>query len=403
MSASSVPSIDWQSTGLVIPDETAILAGAQTDIDTAFGGGTNPALDTPQGQLASSLTAVIADKNNQIALVANQVDPQYADGRWQDAIGRIYFLTRTAATATVVTCTLTGTIGAVIPAGTLAQDTNGNTYSLLSAVTIGQTGQASGQFQNVVTGPIACPAGTLTQVYQAVIGWDAVTNPTDGAIGQNVESRSDFEYRRKNSVAANGKGTPQAIYGAVFSVANVLDCYAIDNPLPTAVSIGATSYPVKAHSLFVSVVGGTDAAVAAAIFSKKDAGCDMNGNTSVTVYDTSYSYPQPQYTIQFERPSALAIKFAIQIVNEPTLPANIISLIRTAIINKFNGVTDGNRERIASTIFASNYYSSIASAASNVSVISCLIGTSTATLTTVAVGIDQYPTISASDISVTLV
>lgn len=236
-----------------------------------------------------------------------------------------------------------------------------------------------------------------------MIGWDAVTNPTDGAIGQNVESRSDFEYRRKNSVAANSKGTPQAIYGAVFSVANVLDCYVIDNPLPTAVSTGATSYSIKAHSLFVSVVGGTDAAVAAAIFSKKDAGCDMNGNTSVTVYDTSYSYPQPQYTIQFERPSALAIKFAIQIVNNHALPANIVSLIQTAIINKFNGVTDGNRERIASTIFASNYYSAIASAASNVSVISCLIGTSTATLTTVAVGIDQYPTISASDIAVTLV
>lgn len=403
MSTSSVPTIEWQSTGIIIPDESAILSGAQADIDSAFGGGTNPALDTPQGQLASSLSAVIADKNSQIALVSNQVDPQYADGRWQDAIGRIYFLTRSPATATVVTCTLTGTIGAVISAGTKAQDTNGNTYALLSDVTISATGQATGQFQNVVTGPIPCPAGTLTQVYQAVIGWDAVTNPTDGAIGNNVESRSDFEYRRKNSVAANGKGTPQAIYGAVFQVSNVLDCYAIDNPTASAVNTGATNYPVKAHSLYVAVVGGADADVANAIFTKKDAGCDMNGNTSVTVSDTTYSYPQPQYTITFERPAALPIKFAIQIANNASLPANIISLIKTAIINKFNGVTDGNRERIASIIYASNYYGSIAGASQNVSVISCLIGTSTATLNTVSVGIDQYPTISASDIAVTLV
>ncbi len=93
-SPSSVPKLAFTDAGLVVPAETDILAGVQSDMNAAFGGGLNPALETPQGQLASSQAAIIGDKNNEIAYVTNQVDPQYADGRFQDAIARIYFLTR---------------------------------------------------------------------------------------------------------------------------------------------------------------------------------------------------------------------------------------------------------------------------------------------------------------------
>jgi hypothetical protein len=154
----------------------------------------------------------------------------------------------------------------------------------------------------------------------------------------------------------------------------------------------------------VAVVGGVDADVAAAIWSKKDVGCDYNGNTTVTVTDASgYNYPQPTYQIKFERPSALACKFAVQLVNDPLLPLNIVDLVKAAIIARFNG-TDGTvRERIGSIILASRYYGAVTACAPNVALLSVLIGTVTPTLTQVAVGIDQRPTLSASDISVTLV
>ena len=122
-------------------------------MNAAFGGGLNPALETPQGQLASSQTAVIADKNSEIALIVNQVDPLYASDRFQDAIGRIYFLDRKPATATAVTATLGGLSGTVVPAGTFAQDTSGNTYVLLGDVTIGAGGTVSSSWQNIATGP----------------------------------------------------------------------------------------------------------------------------------------------------------------------------------------------------------------------------------------------------------
>lgn len=401
---SSVPKIQFTPAGLVIPAETDILAGVQADMNAAFGGGLNPGLETPQGQLASSQAAVIGDKNNEVALIVNQVDPQYAADRFQDAIGRIYFLTRKPATPTAVTATLGGIAGTVVPAGTFAQDTSGNTYALSGDATIGIAGTVDAEFQNIQTGPIPCAAGTLTSVYQAVPGWDTITNAADGTMGANVESRADFEYRRKNSVALNGKGTPQAIYAAVFDLLDVLDVYVKDNPSGNTVNTGPTNYPILPHSIYVAAVGGTDADVAAAIWRKKDTGCDYNGNTTVTVTDDAgYSYPQPTYTVKFERPAALPVLFAVSLVNDPSLPSDIVARVKAAIIARFNGADGTTRERIGSLILASRYYGAVVSVASNVSLISVLIGTVTATLSQVSVGIDQKPTLSANDIVVTLV
>ena len=404
MTSSAVPQIQFTPAGIVLPAQSDILAGVQADMNAAFGGGLNPALETPQGQLASSQAAVIADKNNEVATIVNQIDPQYASDRFQDAIGRIYFLTRKPATSTAVTATLTGLVNTVIPAGTLAQDTSGNIYASSGSATITSLGTVDTEFQNVATGAIPCPAGTLTQVYQAIAGWDAISNAADGTLGQDVESRADFEYRRVNSVALNAHGTLNSIYAAVFAIADVLDVYAIDNPTGSTVNTGSTNYPVAPHSLYVAVVGGADVDIAQAIWTKKDVGCDYNGNTSVVVTDTSgYNYPYPAYNVKFERPNALAVKFAVQLVNSASLPSNITQLVQNAIIARFNGTDGTTRERIGSIILASRYYGAVVSVAPNVGLISILIGTSSPTLSQVSVGIDQKPTLSASDISVTLV
>lgn len=403
--SSSVPSIQFTPAGLVLPTDSAILNGVLTDLNSAFGGGLNiENLETPQGQLSSSEAAIISDKNSNFAFYVNQVDPQYSQDRFQDGLGRIYFLERKQAAATVVQCTLNGLPGTPIPAGTLAQDTSNNIYACTGDVTIGAGSNVDAEFQNIVMGPIPCAAGTLIRVYQSINGWDTITNSADGTLGNNVESRQDFANRMKNSVAFNANGTVGAIYAAVFSITNVLDVYVIDNPEATTVDTGPTNYPVAAHSVYVAAVGGIDADVAYAIWSKKDVGCNYNGNTSVTVTDNSgYSYPQPSYVVTFERPAGLAIKYAVNIIDNPLLPSNIIDLVKTAIINRFNGADGTQRERIGSTIYASRYYGAVSAVSTNVAIDSILIGTSSATLTSVPVGIDEHPTLTSTDISVVLI
>ncbi len=128
----AVPPPTFGPTGFTAPPESAILAGVLADIDAAFGGGVNPALNTPQGQLATSEAAVIAAAQAMFVALANGVDPAFAAGRMQDAIGRIYFLTRNPAQPTVVACTCTGS-GAAIPVGAIAQAQDGNLYTCTAA------------------------------------------------------------------------------------------------------------------------------------------------------------------------------------------------------------------------------------------------------------------------------
>ena len=85
----SVPAISFTDNGYVAPAESAVVTGLNADWTSAFGGNLNTAATEPVGQFTTSQGAVIGDSNNQQVALFNGVDPAYASGRMQDAIGRI--------------------------------------------------------------------------------------------------------------------------------------------------------------------------------------------------------------------------------------------------------------------------------------------------------------------------
>lgn len=370
----SVPQPSYTGSGFVAPLESDILAGVTADINAAFGGNLNPALNTPQGQLASSMAAIIGEVNDTFVYMTNQMNPSFAEGRWQDGIGYIYFLSRKPSTSTVVQATCTGLVGTLIPAGSLAQAADGNVYTSTADGTIGAGGTVSISFACDVAGPIACPAHALASIYQSVLGWDSVDNPADGVIGQDVESRIDFEARRFRSVAKNSLGALFSVLGAVLDVAGVLDAYVVENPTSSPATINGVT--LDANCLYVAVVGGAAADVGKAIFTKKAPGTPYYSaaNTSVVVYDTNYNPPYPSYTVKWETPAPLAILFAVDIVNSAQVPANAADLIQQAIISAFAGNDGGPRARIGSALYASRYYSGVAALGAWAQIISIQIG-----------------------------
>lgn len=402
---SNVPALEITASGVIAPEAVDIRAGVLADENEAFGGDLDIVTpSTPQAYLADQLTDNLRDVNASIAFVLAMMDPATSEGRWQDAIGRIYFLSRNGATASVVSATCTGQPGVTLPAGSLAQDDAGNLWQSTGAVVFPPGGSIVVQFACQVLGPVELGIGELTRIAQVQPGWDAVTNLLPATIGSATETRTAFERRRQESVAANGRGTPPAIRSAVWGVDGVLDVFVYDNFTNAVVNYGATNYPLAPHSIYVGVVGGNDDEIANAIWTKKDNGCDMNGNTTVIVEDTEgYEFPFPSYSIKFNRPAALPILFSVQLANNTALPANIVALTKAAIIATFTGANGAQRARMGGYIFASNYYAAVAALGSFVSIIQIKIGTVTATLDSILIGIDQTPTISESDISVTLV
>lgn len=402
MATSQVPRVQFTPEGLVLPQESEILAGVQADMDSAFGGGLNPALETPQGQLASTTTAIIGDKNSEFASYVNQVDPAFAAGRMQDAIGRIYFIDRKPGTATTVIATCMGLSGVTIAVGARAQAVDGNIYICTQAGTIPSSGSVDLPFSCSVNGPISCAPGTLSQIYQAIPGWDSILNADAGTVGSNVESRAEFEERRRQSVAINARSSLQSIYAAVANLDGVIDVYVTENNLSVDQTIGGVS--LVPHSIWVAVVGGEAAEIAAAIWRKKSNGANYNGNTSYTVEDRDgYSYPYPSYVVSWETPAALPVKFAVQLADNPALPSNIVDLTKQAIIDAFNGADGGQRARIGSTIYASRFYAPISLLSPSVSILSLLLGDVTPTAPSLTVPINRRPTVTADDITVTLV
>lgn len=411
MGTTNVPAIQFLPTGLSVPTEAAILTGVQQDQNAAFGVTLNPDPREPQGQLASAEAAAVAAANAAFAAIVNGIDPDTAVGFMQDAIARIYFLTRNPGLPTVVQCTCSGAAGTPINTGDQAQDTSGNLYQCVQGGTIGSGGTVSLTFQNVEVGAIPCPASTLTIIARGEPGWESITNSAPGVVGAAIETPASLEFRRRNSVAGNAQGFLAAVYGAVFNLANVIDVFCYENTTSAPVNYGSTNFSVAANSIYVGVIGGDPTAIAQAIWNKKGPGCNYNGNTSETVTDTSGNYQTPPtYTVKFNNNSQSPANtyFSVVLPNLSTLPANISSLVQTAIVNQFAGLTPSlPRARIGSTLNASDYTGSVnqcAGSSTFVSVTSISVGTNftgdatlvsgstTLTVTTASTGLLSFGT-----------
>src|ERR1700747_1708771 len=123
MSDTAVPPLQFTPTGLVVPPQSAVLAGSQTDLNAAFGNTLNFGTQTqpggapPQVQTAASNAAIISNSYETFAEFVDQVDPDNATGFMQDAIGRIYFLIRQSGVPTAVQIVCGGGLGTPITVG----------------------------------------------------------------------------------------------------------------------------------------------------------------------------------------------------------------------------------------------------------------------------------------------
>ncbi|HDL8567162.1 TPA: baseplate J/gp47 family protein [Yersinia enterocolitica] len=403
----AVPGVTITETGLLVPDIADVLSGRLTDLDAAMGGGASQSLSSPQGQISQSDTEIIATNYDALLCLFNQMNPDYATGRFQDGIGRIYFQERISAQGTVVTASCNGAVGTLIPAGSTAQDEAGYIYQSINSATIGATGNVDIQFQNQTTGPIPCGVGELNQIYAAVSGWDSITNDSSGVVGIDVESRVAFETRRRQSVARNGSNTDASLLAALLETDGVLDAYAWSNRTDVTVNKGTTNFPVVGHSIYIGVYGGEDSGVATAILSRKNPGANLNGDTHYTIEDKeNYSAPYPSYDMQWQKAAPTRIYFKVEIEENENLPSDISTQTKSMIEMVFNGGYEGiTKARIGARINAGNYYAPIISISHDyLNISSITISQDGISFSqSVTPGIDQIPTIQQSDIEVILV
>lgn len=390
------------ATGLTVDSAADVLAQIENDWRNAFSGGGLPPLDvdpaTPAGQLIAAQAALVHAKDTEILFLAQQFNPETAEGRWQDALGKIYFLTRKTAEPTIVECTCTGLYNTVIPAGSIVQSADGHQLASIDAATIPTSGNVDIEFAVTETGPVEIPAGAVTKIITVIPGWDSVTNAAAGVLGRDEETQTEFETRRYNSVAANAQGSVLAIQGAVSQVDGVLDCVVLENSTNDVQTISGVA--VDPHSICVSVFGGEGEDIAEAIYRRKDAGCGTTGDTVVSYTDPDFN--NAVYTYNILRPTPTAVKMTVTIKQTSATPNTITGDIRAALVADFYGRGENDRVGAASTLYASRFYPVvIAAGASDFISLELALG-SGSLASFVEIDADEEPTLAAEDITVVI-
>ena len=357
------------ATGFYADDTETVRAAVAADWVAAFHKdgqvdlNTDP--ETPAGQLIDSQTAAVTEKDTELLYLCSQFDPAKNEGIFQDAIAKIYFLSRKAATPSTATITVRGLSGTVIPVNAQIMSSADDTiWQNVAAFTIGADGTGSGVFRCTTEGLISAAAGTLTRIMTVVAGWDTATNEHAAVVGTLEENRGQFELRRYASVALNSRGTAASVYARVMQLEDVIGCVVRENKTnqPKVID-GVTLSP---HSVYVCVLGGNDGAIATAMYRTVSAGCDTNGTTDYLVEDDTTGIKE---MIHFQRPTDADITIRLKFPDAAGFSADDLAAIRQAVFNNFYGEdpteVDGSimaRPLMGDTIYAPRFAISVQNA-----------------------------------------
>lgn len=388
-----IPNLEITTEGVNAPSRAEVQAGLWEVFKAAFGSALTEDDRTPQGQLITSLTAIINDRDNATVELANNFDPRYARGVFQEALGEVYFTTPREPTFSIVRLEFMGTEFAEIPEGTVCTASNSSvSWITVSDAVIDETGLAHVDAQCSVAGAVLAAPLTITEIETSLPGIDRVENPASAVEGSEGESRWEFEQRRAASVAKNAKGLSASVFGQVSNLPGVISSYVIDNPTDSSITIGSTNYPMIRNSLLVSVVGGDPQEIAKAILTKGGTGCSFVGNTEVTYYDNdNFETDPPEYTVKFERPEPIRLYVQILISNFDEFTRQLLEQTRTNILAE-------SESRIASTVFASKLSCAVPD---ELDVVSIKVSRDNATWVDFErFGVDEISTFNGSDITV---
>lgn len=326
------------STGVIVPDTGTLEAEVIAEWRDSFGQDLAVTPDTPQGVMITGEVIAREGVTSNNAALANQINPNNAGGVFLDAIAALMGLERTAETATRVPGVVLGGVPqTVIPAGARGRSDAGDVYATAGGVTLDNTGSATVDMIAVEAGPKVCPAGTLVTVVDTVLGWETITNPLAGIIGNLEQSDTSLRQLRRDTLARQGISLREAQLSALNDIDGVLSAVFRENYTDTDATIDGVF--LKKKSVWACVDGGTDAEVAGALLRTKTAGADWNGAVTVPVVD---EYSGQTYPVKFDRATLVPVFMEVT-VRRGTDLADPVAVVPDSIVRYARGEIPNDR------------------------------------------------------------
>lgn len=323
------------ATGLTLATQDELISTITAAMQAAYGPNINTASDTPDGQMLNIYVRGIQDVQDLIAAVYNSFDPDNAVGVVLDQRIAINGIERQAGTYTITNITIVTTQSVNLygkdqsaQAVYSVSDSAGNLWQLQTTQLAVAAGTHAFSFQAALPGAVTTTPNTITTQVTIVLGVASVNNPTTyTTLGVNEESDPAAKIRRQKSVSLASQGYLPGLLAALENIPGMTAAFVYENKTSTTDANG-----VPPHCIWV-IVSGTAAAadIAQAIYTKRNAGCDMKGTQTYNITEVNGNI----FVVQWDNVIAvnLFIKFTATSLNGVTAPN--VGAIRTGLVTSF--------------------------------------------------------------------
>ena len=323
--------------GLSIPSYADILDNLTNEYKSIYGQTVYLGNDSADFQWISVVSLMASDVMKGIQLAVTNRSPNFAIGAALDSLVKINGLIRKLATNSIVSLLITGAPGAVINNGA-ATDVNGNKWDLPSTVIIGAGGSVTVTAICETAGAINALAGQVNAIATVTAGWTSVTNPNPAVIGDPIETDAQLRDRQALSVELPSQTLLSGTIAAIAATSGVTRYKVLENATGAVDSFGNPP-----HSVTAVVEGGTDAAVAQAIYDNRGIGPFMNptttgGATTINIVDPNTGIVTP---VGFSRPTYVQIYVSVNAHLLSGGTSATITAIQTALTNYLNDLQIG--------------------------------------------------------------
>lgn len=184
----------------------------------------------------------------------------------------------------------------------------------------------------------------------AVGNWLDVIGAIFGVSRDDGETDEKYRIRIKNS-QSRGKGFVQSIWNAVNNVDGVTSVCVLENGYEDPYTFPDTGFTIAPHSIFVCCKGGTDSAVAEAIYSSKSAGCGYHepetqegegeGQDEIQLNQVKVDVNDQELGVSteviFYRPTKRNVRFEVTVRGDAYTGTDIVGDTKSIITNYMSG------------------------------------------------------------------
>ena len=281
----------------------------------------------------------------QLAFLFKQLDPETAEGIYQDWIYERQGVYRLKPQKTIIGLNVIGSpeITSQIGEITIRDTINNDEFTNIAEITTDETGVIRADFECVLYGDVSINENAEFTIVTAPEGITSITKPENPQIvvGRYVETDEEYRIRFRNSKSINAKATHNA------NIANLLPFVA--NPAYLDIQDPKSHRDMEPGTLkVIANHNTTDSIFAAAVFDTIAGGIVTLGDTTVMVQDNSKKYQE----VKFKNADKILIDIQADIKIMYGKYANtVISAVKKNILNY-------TQERIfglASTIYATEF------------------------------------------------